>query len=118
MGPEEIKDCKIFIALPESSVSEPEILMPEYENVGIERVIFNAPATIVYWDDGEKTVVKCSQCGAKCSAYKQDDGTCGAVFKAFQWKWDGLMNATLKRFCPGYIDEFNKALNAGTEVLK
>ena len=26
---------------------------------GISRVIFNEPATIVFWDDGEKTVVKC-----------------------------------------------------------
>lgn len=24
-----------------------------------ERVIFNDPATIVFWDDGSKTVVKC-----------------------------------------------------------
>lgn len=27
----------------------------------IKRVIFNEPATIVYWDDGEKTVVKCKE---------------------------------------------------------
>ena len=26
-----------------------------------ERVIFNNPATIVYWNDGSKTVVKCSE---------------------------------------------------------
>ena len=25
----------------------------------IERVIYNAPATIIYWTDGTKTVVKC-----------------------------------------------------------
>lgn len=28
---------------------------------GIERVIFNNPATIVYWTDGTKTVVKCQE---------------------------------------------------------
>ena len=27
----------------------------------IKKVIFNAPATIVYWADGTKTVVKCSE---------------------------------------------------------
>ena len=27
----------------------------------IKRVIFNPPATIVYWSDGTKTVVKCSE---------------------------------------------------------
>lgn len=34
---------------------EPE----KVEQYGIERVIFNNPATIVYWDDGTKTVVYC-----------------------------------------------------------
>ena len=28
---------------------------------GIKKVIFNDPATIVLWDDGTKTVVKCSE---------------------------------------------------------
>lgn len=32
-----------------------------YSNVTIDRVIFNPPATIVLWDDGTKTVVKCSE---------------------------------------------------------
>lgn len=29
----------------------------------VERVIVNPPATILFWDDGEKTVVKCRECG-------------------------------------------------------
>ena len=29
-------------------------------NGGVKKVIFNYPATIVYWNDGDKTVVKCS----------------------------------------------------------
>lgn len=29
--------------------------------MGIKKVIFNAPATIVLWNDGTKTVVKCSE---------------------------------------------------------
>ena len=28
---------------------------------GIKRVIFNGPATIVFWNDGTKTVVKCAE---------------------------------------------------------
>lgn len=31
----------------------------EVSNMEIEKVIFNEPATIVYWQDGTKTVVKC-----------------------------------------------------------
>ena len=30
-----------------------------YPRLAIKKVIFNAPATIVFWDDGTKTVVKC-----------------------------------------------------------
>lgn len=29
--------------------------------LGIKKVIFNDPATIVYWTDGTKTVVKCQE---------------------------------------------------------
>lgn len=32
-----------------------------YACPGIKKVIFNEPATIVIWDDGTKTVVKCSE---------------------------------------------------------
>lgn len=32
----------------------------ESNKPGIKRVIFNDPATIVFWEDGSKTVVKCS----------------------------------------------------------
>lgn len=34
------------------------IMTPNY---GIKKVIFNDPATIVYWTDGTKTVVKCCE---------------------------------------------------------
>lgn len=33
----------------------------EAEVVDIEKVIFSGPATIVFWDDGTKTVVKCQE---------------------------------------------------------
>ena len=30
-------------------------------SVDVERVVYNNPATIVFWDDGTKTVVKCQK---------------------------------------------------------
>lgn len=30
-------------------------------NGGVKKIIFNYPATIVYWNDGDKTVVKCHE---------------------------------------------------------
>lgn len=33
---------------------------PKKVGGGIKKVIFNDPATIVFWNDGSKTVVKCS----------------------------------------------------------
>lgn len=38
-----------------SLVEENDVNMPE-----IDKVIFNPPATIVFFDDGSKTVVRCS----------------------------------------------------------
>lgn len=57
----------------------------------ISRVIFNNPATIVYWTDGTKTVVKCQP---------------GDTFSAET----GLMAAMLKRFM-GNDNSYNKVIN-------
>ena len=38
-----------------------ENTMSNYMMFNIEKVIFNDPATIVYWKDGTKTVVQCSE---------------------------------------------------------
>lgn len=37
------------------------ILTKKKDPFKIKRVIFNDPATIVFWDDGTKTVVKCME---------------------------------------------------------
>jgi len=37
----------------------PESLMPMKVRIKPRRVIFSGPATIVFWSDGDKTVVKC-----------------------------------------------------------
>lgn len=39
----------------------PPIKYGEFVNISIKKVIFNDPATIVIWDDGTKTVVKCQE---------------------------------------------------------
>lgn len=57
----------------------------------VSRVIFNNPATIVYWSDGTKTVVKCQP---------------GDTFSAET----GLMAAMLKRFF-GNDNTYNKVIN-------
>ena len=54
-------------------------------------VIFNDPATIVYWDDGTKTVVKCQP---------------GDVFSAET----GLITAMLKKYM-GNDNTFNRVVN-------
>lgn len=56
-----------------------------------ENVIFNDPATIVYWDDGTKTVVKCQP---------------GDVFSAET----GLTTAMLKKYM-GNDNTFNRIIN-------
>ena len=59
------------------------------------KVIFHDPATIVYWPDGVKTVVKCQP---------------GDTFS----KETGLMAAMLKRYL-GNDNTYNKVIN---ELLK
>lgn len=47
-----------------------------YPRLAIKKVIFNAPATIVFWDDGTKTVVKCENEG-----YDPEKGLAMAIAK-------------------------------------
>lgn len=54
-----------------------KVVKASFENMQIERVIFNAPATVVYWKDGTKTVVKC-QDGDK---YSKETGLAMAIVK-------------------------------------
>lgn len=44
---------------------------------GIENVIYNGPATIVFWKDGTKTVVKC----CKGDTFNQEKGLAMAIIK-------------------------------------
>lgn len=58
----------------------------------IRKVIFNDPATIVFWDDGSKTVVKCSnesydpEKGLAMAISKKALGNQGRYYETFK-KW-------------------------------
>lgn len=64
----------------------------DVEFPAIKNVIFNPPATIVFWDDGTKTVVKCShedfdpEKGLAMAISKKALGNKGHYFEEFK-KW-------------------------------
>lgn len=73
--------------------SERSIIMLRNKNVEITKVIFNNPATIVFWNDGSKTVVKCSEdeCfdeekGLAMAISKKALGNQGNYYNTFE-KW-------------------------------
>ncbi len=70
----------------------------------IERVIFNAPATIVFWNDGTKTVVKCREC-LKGVVFRDCCSRCAITKK---WKRTGIIAACLKKTFPNYLDEIRR----------
>ena len=47
------------------------------KQLSVKKVIFNDPATIVFWEDGTKTVVKCS----KNDSFNPYNGFCAALAK-------------------------------------
>ena len=58
----------------------------------IERVIFHDPATIVYWKDGTKTVVKCQD-----EKFDKEKGLLAAIAKKIYGN-KGNFNNIIKRF--------------------
>lgn len=59
----------------------------------IARVIFNDPATIVYWKDGSKTVVKCGD----NDVYDREKGLAMAIAKKYLGN-KGNYNNILKKY--------------------
>ena len=57
--------------------SEHNNIMLRDKNVEITKVIFNNPATIVFWSDGKKTVVKCGS----DEAFDEEKGLAMAISK-------------------------------------
>lgn len=60
----------------------------------IKKVIFNNPATIVYWKDGTKTVVKCQE-GDK---WDKEKGLMACICKKFYGN-KGKFNDVIKEWC-------------------
>ena len=63
------------------------------KNVEIKQVLYKNPATIVYWSDGSKTVVKCQredtydpEKGLAMAILKKMNGNTGCYYKLFK-KW-------------------------------
>lgn len=61
----------------------------------IKNVIFNAPATVVYWSDGTKTVVKC-QAG---DTYSKETGLSLCIAKKYLGN-KGNFNEVFKKWIP------------------
>lgn len=55
-------------------ISKPVFNMPKIENV-----VFNNPATIVFWSDGSKTIVKCQ--AKNGDTYSKETGLAMAIAK-------------------------------------
>ena len=68
--------------------------------INVTKVIYNNPATIVYWDDGTKTVVKC-QTGDQ---FNEELGFLMAVVKKSCGNKSNF-NELLKKHVPGYGKE-------------
>lgn len=66
-------------------------------NFNIKNVIFNSPATIVIWDDGTKTVVKCQE----DDEYSEETGLAMAIAKKALGN-QGNFNNVFKKWIPDY----------------
>ena len=74
----------------------------------VERVIFEGPATVVFWSDGDKTVAKCTECwvgrtGQKCPLRKTPE-RCSRYSRE-----KGLMAAMLKKLYKNFEDVLRDA---------
>lgn len=77
----------VFDAVNETKVS---VKPPEIENV-----IFNDPATIVFWKDGTKTIVKCRK--DKGDVFSKETGLAMAIVKKLYGN-KGKYNDILKKW--------------------
>ena len=64
------------------------------KSLGIKRVIFNKPATIVFWTDGTKTVVKCR----KGDHWDAEKGLAMACAKKLMGNRDGYHETLAKHY--------------------
>lgn len=75
----------------------PVIYGVDLTRIKIEKVIFNDPATIVFWSDGTKTTVKCQP----NDTYSKETGLAMCIAKKFLGN-KGNFNETFKKYIEGY----------------
>ena len=49
--------CKVYM----SDKKEENTMIHKRKSLGIKNIIFNGPATIIFWNDNTKTIVKCGE---------------------------------------------------------
>lgn len=77
----------------------------------IKKVIFNEPATIVFWGDGTKTVVKCS----KDDEFDPEKGLAMAIAKKFFGNENGY-SKNIKKWTDVY-EKANISINTGARGM-
>ena len=77
----------------------------------IKKVIFNEPATIVFWGDGTKTVVKCS----KDDEFDPEKGLAMAIAKKFFGNENGY-SKNIKKWTDTY-EKTNISINTGARGM-
>ena len=90
------------------------------ERMMIKKVVFNNPATIVFWSDGSKTVVK-----ANLDDYDPEKGLAMAIAKKALGNEGNYYNV-FKKWLPKYNEEieieidknFNDVINKALEDIK
>ena len=88
------------ISTDRKNVTAEMCLMPPYNHFFIKKVIFNDPATIVFWFDGTKTVVKCK----KGDFYDKEKGLAMAIAKR-AFGNTGRYYEAFKKFIPDVATE-------------
>jgi len=78
----------------------PFYLTSNIEPYGIKKVIFHDPATIVLWEDGTKTVVKCQE----GDTYSKEIGLAMCMLKKYMGN-ESNFNNVFKKYCGGDEDE-------------
>lgn len=102
-------------------------------NYGIKEVIFQNPATIVFWTDGTKTVVNCMdnaeikkkivdgkevtvRRARKCDTYSEEAGLAMAIVKKYFGN-EGNYNNVFRKFIPR-MAEYEKAVKKAAKKAK
>lgn len=90
------------------------------ENPKVDRVLFHEPATVLFWNDGEKTVVKCRECNDGQCVYARDglpeDAAERRLFCAVRFDREkAVMAGMLKRLYRNYQDVLRGALEGDAD---